>query len=183
MASEKRIAWLDVESTGIDASSCNLLEVACIVTDMELNILDEEGYRAVIKYSPEEVVEMQAKTDPYVLDMHSNTGLWDELPNGKPKETVDEELLAYIQKFAPEYRQAFLGGNSITLDRNFIIPNLKKVGEHLHYQSIDVTTIAILAEAWYGLSFEKSYLHAALSDIKESVNQLKYFKSLLPVSK
>ena len=171
-----RISWIDVETTGTEARKDDLLQVACIVTDGDLNILDEKGYTAEIYYSEEDVAILQNHTSPYVLNMHSATSLWDKLPLGKPLETVDVELQSYLANFSEEGK-SYLGGNSITLDRNFINEYLPKSGAYLSYRSVDVSSFAIVAEEWYnGLYFEKSYLHDAMSDIKESIEQLKFFR-------
>jgi len=171
-----RIAWIDVETTGIDAKEEQLLQVACIVTDGELNVLDEEGYAKEIYYSEREVAGMKEHVDSYVLDMHAKTGLWDKLTEGKALNLVDQELKEYLARFA-NHREAFLGGNSITLDRNFINAYLKTSADFLHYRSIDVSSFAIMAEEWYnGLYFEKKYLHDAMSDIRESIAQLKFLR-------
>ncbi len=171
------IAWLDVETTGIKAEEENLLQVACIVTDLDLNILDAGGFNKYVYY-PEAVVEiLKTRTNPYVLDMHMKTGLWDSLPDGTPLSAIDEDLLSYIKSFFPDMRTAWLGGNSITLDRNFINLFLPKVGEHLHYRSVDVTSWAGPAQWWRkGLQYHKKTLHDAFSDITESIDELKFLR-------
>lgn len=177
------IAWLDVETGGLDASSHKLLQVACIVTDTDLNIIDEVGYETAIFYDAEEVKLIKEQANSYVQEMHTNTGLWDRLPEGKPMSQVDIELHAYISQFAPEVRQAWLGGNSITLDRNFINTNLPLTGEHLHYRSVDVTSWAGPAEWWYGFQQEKKTLHEAFSDIKESIEELRAIRDAITLTK
>ena len=173
------IDWLDVETTGVDANNDRLLQVSCLVTDLELNLLDEEGFTAEVFYNEEEVRFLKDSSIPYVVNMHNVTGLWDKLPQGKPLEQVDKDLAAYLGQFHGP-KEGYLGGNSITLDRNFINANLFKTAEMLHYRSIDVSSFAILADAWYnGLQFEKRYSHDAKDDIKESLEQLKFFRHTL----
>jgi oligoribonuclease len=176
MSSVENIVWLDVETNGIDAQENYLLEVAALVTDIDLNIVDAEGYQAVVKYNPSEVDLVQSMTNDYVLNMHSKTGLWRKLPSGKPLAQIDDELLAYISHYVPTANTAPLGGNSITLDRNFINFNLPKASNHIHYRSVDVTSIAILANAWKGLRYEKKTVHSAFSDITESIDELKFYR-------
>lgn len=178
-----KIVWLDVECTGLDAQSQRLLEVACLVTDSDLNILDETGYQTAIFYSADELKAVKSLANEYVQNMHSATGLWDRLASGKPMEQVDQELSSYIKKFVPEVKQAWLGGNSITLDRNFINKNLPTVGEHLHYRSVDVTSWAGPAAWWYGFSHEKKTLHEAFSDIKESIEELRAIRDNITLTK
>jgi oligoribonuclease len=174
---EKEIAWIDVETNGTEDRKNVLLEVACIITDTQLNILDEVGYQAIIQYSAEEVAAIKEVTIPYVIDMHTKTGLWDKLPEGKPLGDVDMELYTYLKSFAPEANTMRLGGNSITLDRNFINRYLPVSGSHLHYRSIDVSSVAGLAQYWYnGLQFSKKNVHSAMDDIRESIEELRWLR-------
>lgn len=181
----EKIIWIDVESTGVEPfKKDELLEVACLITDADLNILDEEGFRAVIKYSDLQISRMKLRTSPYVLEMHTKTGLWDELPHGTAVKDVDESLLAYIKRFVPEARKARIAGNSITLDRNFMEANLPQSYGHLHYRSYDVSTIAGLASAWYeDEGYQKKLTHAAMDDIRESIEELRYYRKRIFVKK
>jgi len=171
------IVWSDTETNGLYPKTNKLIQVACLVTDMDLNILDDVGYASEVYYSATEVEELKSVAVPYVVDMHNNTNLWDKLEYGKPLETVDTELHDYISQFVPK-GEGYLGGNSITLDRNFMEAYLPITFDHLNYRSIDVSSIAILAEAWYkGMYFEKEYMHDAMSDIRESIAQLKWLRA------
>lgn len=174
--SDKVIVATDVETTGVSADGCELLEVAVYLLDFNLNVLDPEGFRRVIKYSPDEIASMKNKVTPYVLEMHTKTGLWDALPDGESLESVDDELLAYIKSVAPEARTSFIMGNSVSLDRDFVQKYLPQVGEHLHYRIIDVTSVALLVEAWYGILYEKKGTHSAVEDIQETIAELQYLK-------
>jgi oligoribonuclease len=172
------IAWIDVETNGLDARENMLLEVACIIADFDFNIIHEAGYQSVIHYPTSYVEIIKEHTDPYVVDMHEKTGLWDRLKDGVDLELVDDQLLAYLSEHIPEKGTAVLGGNSITLDRNFLQANLPKSFAYIKYQSIDVTTIAILAKQWYNEeAYPKQYAHSALSDITESINELRYWRA------
>lgn len=176
---QERIIWGDVETTGVEAFDGDvLLEVAVLVTDADLNILDEEGYQSTIFYSRADVDRLISGTSEFVVNMHTATGLWDRLPEGKPQDQVDEELLAYMKEFVPDAKTAPLGGNSITLDRNFMNRYLPNSFAHLHYQSIDVSTLARLANYWGGpeLGYKKKKLHSAFSDIRESIEELRYLR-------
>jgi oligoribonuclease len=178
---EQSICWIDVESTGKDCEKDVLLEVACLVTDLDLNILDESGYQSVLWYPESMIDDLKSKTIPLVVDMHEKTGLWDRLPQGKMKYKVEAELLEYIQTFIPEPQTARLGGNSITLDRNFLNKNLPTVGDHLSYRSIDVSTVAGLAQYWVSpkVQYKKKTLHSAFSDIRESIEELRFLRKNL----
>lgn len=179
------IIWIDVETTGVEPfKKDELLEVACLITDADLNILDEEGFHAVIKYSDLQISRMKLLTSDYVLDMHNKTGLWDKLSQGTEVKTVDESLLAYIMKFVPEPRKARIAGNSITLDRNFMEVYLPRSFAHLHYRSYDISTIAGLASAWYeDEGYQKKLTHAAMDDIRESIEELRYYRKRVFVKK
>jgi oligoribonuclease len=175
---EQSICWIDVETTGTDCEKDVLLEVACLVTDLDLNILDESGYESVLWYPEGLIDELKTKTVPFVIDMHEKTGLWDRLPQGKMKHRVDAELIEYIQNFIPEPQTARLGGNSITLDRNFINKNLPSVGGHLHYRSVDVSTLSGLVQYWDSeqTRYRKKTVHSAMSDIRESIEELQFLR-------
>ncbi len=173
---QHHIAWIDVETTGKTSENNKLIQVACLITDLELNLVDEKGYSADIRHSEDEVDWILRNADNHVINMHNKTGLWDRLPSGTPLKQAEVELLDYLHQHTYE-DAAYLGGNSITLDRNFLNYHMPKVGAWLNYRSIDVSSIAILAEEWFnGLVFDKKYNHDAIDDIRESLNQLKFFR-------
>lgn len=177
---KERIVWIDVETTGIDSSKEKLLQVACIVTDGNLNELDK-GFEKKIYYDLPTVREMRSKADPFVQKMHDNNGLWEALPSGANMITVSEELLEYIKQYVPEAKKARLGGNSITLDRNFLKFNMPDVLDYLHYRSYDLSSIAGFFELFVKTvdPFEKQKTHDALDDIKESIAEGRYYADLL----
>lgn len=173
------ITWVDVETMGVDANANELLEVACLITDTELNILDEVGYQSAVFFSPDEVSALKAKASDFIIDMHSKTDLWNRLSTeGKSLEQIDNELFSYVKSFIPEVGSR-LAGNSITLDRNFLNANLPNVAGHLTYRSFDVSTIAGLAQEWYGpdVVYKKRTLHSADSDIRESIEELRFLRN------
>lgn len=174
------IAWVDVETNGTELENGYLLEIACLITDSELNVLDEKGFSACVYYSPEEVSHILHHTSEFVVNMHNQTDLWNRVSTeGISLTVLESSLMAYIQKFIPDFQSARLGGNSITLDRNFVNKFLPYVGNYLHYRSFDVSTIAGLAQNWYGpeVVYEKKKLHSAFSDIKESIEELKFLRT------
>lgn len=173
------ICWLDVETTGLSPflTGEKLLQVACYVTDTDLNFKDEEGYESVVNYPEKVVRKMFESTSPFVQNMHEATGLWGRLSNeGLALEELDTEVTEYVKQFYPEKNTVWLAGNSIFLDRSFISAYLPKLDEHLHYRSVDVTSIAGLAQNWYGVAFEKKKTHDARDDIMESINELKFLR-------
>lgn len=176
MAKTDVITWIDVETTGIKAADNRLLEVACVMTDTDLNILDEEGYHADIFNDPDFVYDL---ANDYVKAMHSTSGLWGRLAYGKPLDQVDIELQAYIAQFAPEARQARLAGNSVRLDANYIDEYLPLTSEHLHYRIIDVSSIAYEATLRGIDIYRKAGTHEAMIDIRESIEELRYLRTEL----
>lgn len=178
------ITWIDVETGGLDESTDKLYEVAAIVTDRNLNILDPEGFNMVVHYPVAEVEALRNASVPFVQQMHDKTGLWERLPSGTPLTEVDTKLHEYIAQFSGP-KTSRLGGNSITLDRNFLRANLPLAFGHISYQSMDVSSFAGVAQAWYGVTYEKKLLHSAFSDITESIEELRYYRDTIfkPVPK
>jgi oligoribonuclease len=167
------LAWIDVETTGLDARNDHLLQVACVVTDTDLNVIDG-GYNAVVKYSSFERNAMREEAKPYVRDMHDRNGLWKDLPYGQLRSDVDAGLLAYIKEHAPGPRQARVAGNSVRLDLNFLERYLPSTYSHLHYRFVDVSGVEALAGWWFGVEpFPKAGSHDAMTDVREAIDQLR----------
>ena len=174
------IAWIDVETDGLDARGDHLLEIACIVTDSELNILDERGFHALVKYEKHEVDKMRESAALVVREMHDKTGLWGRLwghTRALPLSEIDARLFKYLRGFGRTGEMP-VGGNSVRLDMNFMDQHLPKVASHLSYQMRDVSTVAGLAKAWDPdlPHFQKYSDHTAMVDIKESIRELKHYR-------
>lgn len=167
------IVLTDVETTGLKAHKESLLEIACIVVDTDFNVLSDEPFRAVVRYTPDEAEALYGGSDEFVQDMHTKTGLWEAILEGTPLAQIETDLLAFIKRYAPEKRQAFFGGNSFRLDFNFIEEHLPAVAEHMHYRMVDISTLALLCKWDFDLSVEKDWGHAALADITESLEELR----------
>lgn len=179
---EKALVWIDVETTGLIAHREQLLEVAVLVTDLELNLLDETGYQSAIyvgTHGP--VTVLRAASDPFVQKMHDTSGLWDvagDPTRSKPIGVVEAEALAYIQRFVPEPRTARVAGNSVRLDMNFLDEHLPSVAAHLHYRMADVSSLAGMAQWWADVpAFPKGLAHTAMADIHESLDELRYLRA------
>lgn len=170
------ISWIDAETTGLEASQESLLEVAVLITDTDLNIIDEAGFTTAVYYPETYVSLIRPRATPYVQEMHDKTRLWNRLPEGKTLSQTDKEMAAYIKQFIPQPKTSWLGGNSITLDRNFLQANLPETFNHLHYRSVDVTSVGGLALWWYDEQFTKNLEHSAFADIKESIAELKFLR-------
>jgi oligoribonuclease len=175
------IAFIDVETDSLDAHNGHLLEIACLVTDENLNVLDKRGYHAGVYYIPSDVDDMRYAADPVVQEMHDKTGLWKKLSgtDATPLPLIDRDLRRYLAKFG-EPGTMPVGGNSVRLDMNFIDKHLPQVSEYLHYQMRDVTTVAKLAQDWYPdlPEFEKISDHTAMVDIQESIRELQYYREV-----
>nr|WP_255480363.1 oligoribonuclease [Quadrisphaera sp. RL12-1S] len=174
--SAERIVWIDCEMTGLDLGVDALVEVAVLVTDSELEVLDE-GIDVVIKPSDEALAQMR----DVVRDMHTTSGLLDELADGVTLEEARRLVLEYVRRFVPEARKAPLAGNSIGTDRGFLARDMPELDEHLHYRMIDVSSIKELARRWYPRAYfaapAKNGGHRALADIRESITELKYYRA------
>lgn len=174
------LIWIDVETTGIEVDTHSLLEVACLITDLDLNILDEAGFQSPVFFTEEESKELFKSTSPFVQDMHIQTDLWTRLTTeGVELDTLDSQLHDYMKTLNPEPQTAWLAGNSIFLDRSYINKYLPKSAEHIHYRDVNATSWAGPMEWWFGESFEKKKTHQAMDDIRESIAELKSYKDAI----
>jgi oligoribonuclease len=173
-----QLVWIDCEMTGLDLASDALVEIACIVTDAELNPLDE-GIDVLIK-PPAEALDGML---PVVRDMHTSSGLLAELASGVTLAEAQELVLAYVRLHVPESRRVPLCGNSIATDRSFIARDMPELDVFLHYRMIDVSSVKELARRWYPRAYfaspEKRGGHRALADIQESIRELRYYREVI----
>lgn len=174
--SQDRIVWIDCEMTGLDLGADALVEVAALVTDSELNILGE-GVDVVIRPPAEAVDQMR----DVVRTMHTTSGLLAELDGGITLAEAEAAVMAYLKKYVPEPRKAPLAGNSVGTDRGFLARDMPTLEAHLHYRIIDVSSVKELARRWYPRAYfaspGKSGNHRALADIRESIQELKYYRA------
>lgn len=174
MAAE-HLVWIDCEMTGLDARNDALIEVACLVTDADLNVLGE-GVSVVIKPSAEALEGMS----DFVRDMHSASGLLPLLEDGLDMETAQAQVLEYVREHVPAGK-APLAGNTVGMDRIFLERDMPQLVEHLHYRVVDVSSIKELARRWYPRVFfnapAKTGGHRALGDIQDSIRELQYYRS------
>ncbi|MGF9663081.1 oligoribonuclease [Arthrobacter crystallopoietes] len=173
--SNEHIVWIDCEMTGLDLEKDALIEVAVLVTDSELNVLGE-GVDVIVKPTEEALEQM----GDFVRQMHTTSKLLDELPSGVSVSEAEDRVMEYITQWVPEPRKAQLAGNSVGTDRNFLARDMPRVIEHLHYRIIDVSTIKELSRRWFTRAYfqapAKSGGHRALGDIKDSINELRYYR-------
>ncbi len=171
-----RLVWIDCEMTGLDIEHDALIEIACVVTDGELNLLDG-GIDLIIK-PPAEALEQMGDV---VRDMHTKSGLLVDLPNGMALDEAADAVLAYVKHHVPDARKAPLCGNSIATDRWFVARDMPALDAWLHYRMIDVSSVKELARRWYPRAYfaapSKHGGHRALADITESVQELRYYRA------
>jgi oligoribonuclease len=141
---QDKIVWIDCEMTGLDLQRDALIEVAVLVTDEELNILGD-GIDVVIA-SPAAALETMPDI---VREMHTSSGLLDELAAGLTMAEAQDKVMAYIREFVPEAGKAPLGGNSVATDRGFLARDMPELDAWLHYRMVDVSSIKELARRWY----------------------------------
>ena len=175
MTVNDRLVWIDCEMTGLDIERDALIEIACLVTDGELNVLDE-GVDVIIK-PPAEAVASMAEV---VREMHTTSGLLAELPSGITVAEAQDIVLGYVRGHVPEAKKAPLCGNSIATDRWFIARDMPDLDGYLHYRMVDVSSVKELARRWYPRAYFASPIkhggHRALADIRESVRELRYYR-------
>lgn len=168
---------MDLEMTGLDPARHVIVEIATLITDDDLNLV-AEGPELVVHATEAELAEM----DDFVLNMHTRSGLLPQIQASTVSlEEAGAQTLAFLQEHIPEARTVPLCGNSIGTDRRFLAVALPEIEEFLHYRSVDVSTIKELARRWHpetiaGLP-RKDSGHRALDDIRESLNELKYWRS------
>jgi oligoribonuclease len=176
-----RLVWIDCEMTGLDLSVDEIVEIAVVVTDFELRVLDP-GFSIVIK--PDD--SAMAAMGEFVTKMHESSGLIDEIPLGVSLADAEFQALEYIQRFAPVEGKAPLAGNTIGTDRMFLAKYMPRIDRWLHYRNVDVSSVKELSRRW----FPRAYIHApakdgghrALADIHESIRELAYYRQAVFVA-
>ena len=169
------LVWIDCEMTGLNVEKDCLVEIAVVVTDSELNVLDP-GLDLVIKPNPESLANM----GEFVTEMHTTSGLIHEFADGHDLATAERLVLEYIQRWVSDPRSAPLAGNTIGTDRMFINRYMPALDGFLHYRNIDVSSIKELTRRWFPKVYfqlpKKDGGHRALADILESIKELKYYR-------
>ncbi|MDK8664160.1 MULTISPECIES: oligoribonuclease [Corynebacterium] len=173
---DNRIVWVDLEMTGLDPSRHVIVEVAALVTDAELNIIDD-GVDLVVHATDAELAEM----DDFVTEMHSSNGLLDDIKASTVSiEEAEDAVLELVAKHCDPAHPAPLAGNSIATDRAFIRAQMPRLDDALHYRMIDVSTVKELSRRWFPKAYynqpEKGMAHRALADIVESIRELDYYR-------
>jgi len=172
---QRRIVWMDMEMTGLEVENHKILEVACLITDENLKILSDE-FRMVL-HQPEEELK---KMDDWCQKTHSESGLIEKVRASKVNEKkVDEELLFFMMKYIPKGKCP-MAGNSVYMDRLFLRKYMPSSNDYMHYRIIDVSSIKEVVKRWrpeiYNEAPQKKRTHTALEDVKESIQELEYYR-------
>jgi oligoribonuclease len=176
---DNRLVWLDLEMTGLDVAEHVIVEIACIVTDSALTALDD-GIDLVVHQDTAALARM----DDYVRRMHTKSGLLPLIESSDVDlATAEARVLEYVRTAVPVPNVAPLCGNSIGVDRRFLDRYMRDLDGYLHYRSIDVSSLKELCRRWYPAIYSKrpgkSEQHRALDDIRESIEELRYYREKL----
>jgi oligoribonuclease len=165
--------------TGLDTLNDTIIEIACIITDKDLNIVQKS--KNLVIHKPTETMD---KMGEWCTQHHKNSGLSDQvLKSTITTSQAEQEILSLIKSHIPIAKSAQLAGNSVHMDKVFLQREMPKIIEYLHYRIVDVSTIKELARRWYLAEYKnipkKKEMHRALDDIEESIAELKYYKNCL----
>lgn len=181
MTRDKNLIWVDLEMTGLNPQKDVILEVACIITDSQLNLLDS-GFEFVIA-QPESSLDLMCQE---VRKMHEKSGLLDRVRNSKTSLQEVEELMLELLKKYCDPKTALIAGNSVWQDRNFMAKYMPSLVDYCFYRLLDVSAIKEVVARWYPDSpykkFEKPEKHRAMQDILNSIEELKHFRKHFFVS-
>ena len=177
MKEKSNLIWIDLEMTGLDTQNDYIIEIATIVTDKNLNIL-AEGPNLTI-HQPNEIMN---NMDDWNTKQHTRSGLKDRVSQSDINESAAErETIKFLEKFTFK-GQSPLCGNSICQDRRFLARCMPELEAFCHYRNVDVTSIRELGKRWYFEdtdNYSKRSNHRALDDIRESIDELRYYRKTL----
>lgn len=166
-----RWVWLDLEMTGLDEKKCAILQAAMVITDGSLNEIVSTD---IVIWQPESVL---LEMTPVVKDMHTKNGLLRRVRSSGTSLFEAEKLLLSMLSEHVAYGKGFLAGNSIYTDRKFLQAYMPAIESYLNYRQIDVSSIKVVCYEWFKQRApKKPSAHTALEDVKESIEELKYFR-------
>lgn len=167
--------------TGLDIVADATIEVAALVTDFDLNVLGE-GVDIVIKPPPQALDQMVE----FVRNMHVSSGLLEELDSGTTLDVAEQQVLAYVRRHCPDGSRPPLAGNTVATDRMFLARDMPELEQFLHYRIVDVSSIKELSRRWFTRAYygapAKNGNHRALADIRESIEELRYYREAVFVA-
>ncbi|XP_076391958.1 putative oligoribonuclease isoform X3 [Megachile rotundata] len=169
-----RIVWLDMEMTGLDINTDYILEIACLITDKNLQVISKD--LNIVVHQPDEILN---NMNDWCLQTHKKTGLIDASRSSKITIQDAEQAILEFLKLHVEEKTCPLAGSSVYMDRIFLYKYMPLVNDYLHYRIIDTTTIKELIRRWNTdiPALNKEHDHRALSDIKESIKELELYKT------
>ncbi len=171
--SPSHLVWIDLETTGIDDRTCSILEIATIITDKDLELVEEGP--ALIIHQPDDILKAM---DPWCVDQHGGSGLTRACRESKISlADAEEQTLTFVRKHCLR-GQAPMCGNSVGFDRRFIMHHMPKLNGYLDFRNVDVSSIKELVYRWYpGLveKITKKSTHRSLDDIRESIEELRFY--------
>lgn len=162
--------WVDLETTGLDVNTCQIIEAAAIVTTEKFEPIDT--YQAIVNPS------CHLKYEKTAHGFHKHSGLADIVHTGKPTLQVENELLNLLKKYEPRKRRAYLAGNNVYFDRKFLEKHMPSIPMHLTNTHLDVSTIRLLTISYFGkeeASFKAPRPHRALDDLHRSIKELHFY--------
>ena len=175
--SDLNLVWMDLEMTGLNPEHERIIEIAVIVTNADLSVMVEGPVFAI--HQSDELLD---KMDAWNKGTHSHSGLIDRVKASIVTEAdAEKEIIKFLKKYVPE-KASPLCGNSIGQDRRFLVKYMPKLEDYVHYRNLDVSTLKELARRWkpevYS-SFKSQQAHTALADVKESIEELKHYRTYL----
>ena len=176
MTNSNLLAWIDLEMTGLDPEKHHIIEIACLVTDSNLNIVAEGPELAI--FQDEDILSLM---NEWNVKQHTSSGLVEKIKSSDISiKEAEDECLKFFQSHIKQHKSP-LCGSSVSHDRRFLIKHMPKLANHFHYRHIDVSSFKEVIKRWYPESdeFKKASSHRAMDDIKESVNELKFYREKL----
>lgn len=173
----KDILWIDLEMTGLDVSKETVLEVAAIHTDLKLNELN------MFHCIPSCCESYLKAMDNWNTQVHNASGLIEKVKNSKiTLEQLDIQFSDWIKSNFPKNTPIIIAGNSIAQDRKFIESQLTQTNSLLHYRMLDVTAFKLIFKSMFNLEFKKNNSHVALEDIRESLEEMKFYMKYIKIN-
>ncbi|KAK2156899.1 hypothetical protein LSH36_202g03035 [Paralvinella palmiformis] len=173
-----RLVWVDLEMSGLDVNNDHILEMACLISDGQLNLI-AEGPDLVI-HQPDEVLEQM---EDWCKEHHGQSGLTAAVRQSEISlNEAEGKMLDFISQHTQQGKSP-LAGNSVHMDRLFLQKYMPRFTSHLHYRIVDVSTVKELCRRWYPKELKgapaKALNHRALDDIHESMKELQYYKKVI----